>query len=213
MRCLPLACLGALLLAIPAGAQEKLDLVEEVPWKPFRRHCLQLLDGLKALKAPLPEATARKVRKLLDAPADRDAAVKVQKLLDPHCLVGVSINPESRVKAHRGGRAAELTLGRPTWVLVKIDNDAGVTAALNVAGPQVIRKGKRTKNRWLEAAVETAKPFNPKLTGQRVEYRVIRLVPREAGKREATLQFDVGQGTQDLGFRAEVPILFTITKD
>src|SRR5262249_51702278 len=32
----------------------------------------------------------------------------------------------------------------------------------------------------------------------------------EAGKREVVLGFDVGQGTQDLGFRAEVPILFTI---
>jgi hypothetical protein len=35
---------------------------------------------------------------------------------------------------------------------------------------------------------------------------------RQSGKREATFQFDVGQGTQDLGFRAEVPILFAIQK-
>jgi hypothetical protein len=39
---------------------------------------------------------------------------------------------------------------------------------------------------------------------------ILRLRSSEAGKREATLQFDVGQGTQDLGFRAEVPILFTV---
>ena len=32
----------------------------------------------------------------------------------------------------------------------------------------------------------------------------------EAGRREATIAFDVGQGTQDLGFRAEVPVLFTV---
>jgi hypothetical protein len=36
------------------------------------------------------------------------------------------------------------------------------------------------------------------------------LTALEAGKREATLNFDVGQGTQDLGFRAEVPILFHV---
>jgi len=41
---------------------------------------------------------------------------------------------------------------------------------------------------------------------------VLHLIGREAGKREATLQFNVGQGTQDLGFRAEVPVLFTITE-
>src|SRR5437764_609027 len=32
----------------------------------------------------------------------------------------------------------------------------------------------------------------------------------EAGKREATLGFDVGQGTQDLGFRGEAPVLFDV---
>jgi hypothetical protein len=33
---------------------------------------------------------------------------------------------------------------------------------------------------------------------------------RETGKREATLSFDIGQGTQDLGFRSEVSLLFNI---
>jgi hypothetical protein len=39
---------------------------------------------------------------------------------------------------------------------------------------------------------------------------VLRLTAREGGKREATFRFDVGQGTQDLGFRGEVPVLFTV---
>jgi hypothetical protein len=38
----------------------------------------------------------------------------------------------------------------------------------------------------------------------------LRLTARESGKREATLKFDAGQGTQDLGFRAEVPLLFRV---
>jgi hypothetical protein len=36
----------------------------------------------------------------------------------------------------------------------------------------------------------------------------VQLYSRDAGKREATLTFDVGQGTQDLGFRSELPVLF-----
>ena len=55
-------------------------------------------------------------------------------------------------------------------------------------------------------------PLSGKLSGGKLDYVVLRLTPREAGKREATLQFDVGQGTQDLGFRAEVPILFNVQK-
>ena len=41
-----------------------------------------------------------------------------------------------------------------------------------------------------------------------MEYRILQLYSRDAGRREATLVFNVGQGTQDLGFRSEVPILF-----
>ena len=40
--------------------------------------------------------------------------------------------------------------------------------------------------------------------------RIALIYSSEAGRREATLTFDVGQGTQDLGFRAEVPVLFTV---
>ena len=36
----------------------------------------------------------------------------------------------------------------------------------------------------------------------------MQIYSRDRGKREASLAFDVGQGTQDLGFRNEVPILF-----
>jgi hypothetical protein len=53
-------------------------------------------------------------------------------------------------------------------------------------------------------------PLGKTLTGAHLEYLPLRLVAHEAGKREATLKFDVGQGTQDLGFRAEVPVLFTV---
>ena len=48
------------------------------------------------------------------------------------------------------------------------------------------------------------------LSGLKVEYAIALIYSGDAGKREATLGFDVGQGTQDLGFRAEVPVLFTI---
>src|SRR5947208_2112488 len=53
-------------------------------------------------------------------------------------------------------------------------------------------------------------PMTGKLSRLKVEYAVALLYSSEAGKREATLAFDVGQGTQDLGFRGEVPILFDV---
>ena len=97
-------------------------------------------------------------------------------------------------------------------MLVKVINEAGVTHRLTVSGPY-IGSGKRlSKEEWLTARVETIPPDRRKLSGQKVEYLALRLTPHATGKREATLTFDVGQGSQDLGFRAEVPVLFSVLR-
>jgi hypothetical protein len=199
-------------LAGAARAQGELPVVEDVDWGPLRADCRGLLRGLEADGHLLPADTRVPLRELLDRGSpDPEAAVReVQKLLDPYCLLGISINPESRVKAARGPVAAVLRLDRPALVLAKVHNEAGVTHALAVRGPG-IRAGDGPGGRWLEAEFLTEPPFGPKLSGRRLEYRVLRLTAREAGKREVTFQLDVGQGTQDLGFRAEVPVLFTVT--
>jgi hypothetical protein len=191
-----------------------LPVVEDVQWSPFRAHCRQLLRVLDKSSAPLPAESVRSVRALLDSEPDdpREAVRGVQKLLDAHCLLAVSINPESRVKAARGPAAIELRQNQEAMGLLKIHNDGGVTHTLRLYGPEILREGERNEGRWLEAKLIADAPFSPKLTGQKLEYRLLRLTPRQSGKREATLQFDVGQGTQDLGFRAEVPILFTIRR-
>ena len=197
--------LATLLVAGPSRAGD-LPAVGDVEWTQLRDHCRELLRGLDEAKAPLPAETSRAVRALLDnESADPDAAVgAVQKLLDSHCLIGVNINPESRVKAARGSAPAELRLGQNTIVLVRVHNEGGVTSSLAVSGLGVIAA--KEDGGWLEAAPVT----RAKLSGRRLEYIALRLTPREAGKREALFRFDVGQGTQDLGFRAEVPVLFTV---
>jgi hypothetical protein len=203
-----------LLLTVSGGAhaQAPLPVVEDLPLEPFQAHCRQLLETLDARKAPLPADTDRALRALVQGGTkDMAAAAQIQKLLDARCLIGVSINPESRVKAARGPAPAALRQDQETIVLVKITNDGGVTHALKVTGPQLRTEGEADSGRWLEAAVSTAPPTRKALSGQKVEYVLLRLTAREAGKREATLRFDVGQGTQDLGFRAEVPVLFRVT--
>jgi hypothetical protein len=193
-------------------AQSTLPLADGVAVEPLRQHCGRLLRALEGLKAPLPAETQRTLKALLQEPTNDPASLvqQIQELLDPHCLIGVAINPESRVKAARGRAPAELHLNRETIVLLKVHNEAGVTQALDVSGPQLRTPGATGAGRWLDAAVHTAPPLAKTLSGHRVEYVILRLTAHETGKREATLKFDVGQGTQDLGFRAEVPVLFTV---
>jgi hypothetical protein len=205
--------LGALFwLQGTAAGQEPAPVVEGVAPAKFRAHCERLLTAIKKLDVPLPPATVKDLERLLAAEPKEPAAVvhAAQKLLDAHCLIRVTINPESRVKAARGPTAADLVRDRPCFVLVKVHNEAGVTHALKVQGPQLIAQGKDDKDGWLEAEIYGGPPLGKTLSGQPVEYVLLRLTARQAGKREATLMFDVGQGTQDLGFRNEVPILFTV---
>ena len=147
----------------------------------------------------------------------------MQAQLDPLCLIHVTVSPESRVKVRSGPARAELMQQGWRNFLVKVDNKAGVTAELKVkspnANPLYRRSGgspepqQRTPagevlNRFLDVNLYARQPINKTLSGLSLEYRVIQLYSRDVGKREARLQFDVGQGTQDLGFRNEASILF-----
>ncbi len=185
----------ALLLLAPPLCAQTLPVVSEVEWPHLRDHCRELLRSLDAAKAPLPPDTVKALRDLLDKePADPDAAVAaVQKLLDPHCLIGVSINPESRVKAAHGAAATDLRLGHDVLVLIRVHNEGGVTSA----GDERFRTDRGERERRL---AERDDRHPARLSGRRLEYVGLRLAAREAGKREATFRFDVGQGTQDLGF-------------
>jgi hypothetical protein len=59
----------------------------------------------------------------------------VQEILDPYCLAIIDINPESRVKVTQG--SAQPTLIQEGWTtfLVKVHNQAHVTAALQAESP------------------------------------------------------------------------------
>jgi hypothetical protein len=202
-----------LALAVPLSAQSPLPGVKPVDLPKLRTHCKQLLEQLEGLDAPLPAQTLQKLRPLLrpvvgEEPAD--VVGEIQNLLDPHCLIGVTINPESRVKAVRGEARADLPLNHRKVFLLKLHNEGGVTANLLLAGPQLRTREQADDVHWLEATVEPVPARSKGLTGANLEYLILRLKGYEAGKREATLKFDVGQGTQDLGFRAEVPVLFTV---
>jgi hypothetical protein len=212
-----LSTLALVYFAPGAAAQPALPRVEGAEWPPVQARCQRLLEALRGVEGALPPDIEQKLAALLKADIkearDADRALgRLQALLDPLCLVGVNINPESRVKAARGAAAADLIQGRPRVILVKLANDAGITPALEIDGDELRSPGRTGEGRWLEAVILRKPPLGKTLSGCRLEYVPLRLMAHETGKREATLKFDAGQGTQDLGFRAEVPILFRVSE-
>ncbi len=203
--------------------------VVEVEGQPLAANVLRLMAALDHIGRPLSRDLADAITRAASA---RDAGT-LQKLLDPHVLLVVTLNPEVRVKVGRGPAAAVLQQAGYTPVLVKVLNQSTTTASLNISSPQSgpvyagvarlsmerqqqqrLRENENTagsSERFLEVEMFTRSPMTAHLSGLEVEYAIALIYSSESGRREATIGFDAGQGTQDLGFRAETPVLFDVT--
>ncbi len=62
--------------------------------------------------------------------------------------------------------------------------------------------------RFVDAEFYEQAPMTPGLSSLEVEFKLLWIYTHRSGLQEATFTFDVGQGTQDIGFRADIPILF-----
>ena len=212
-----------ILTSTSVGFTDELSLVPKVEFQPFASATQRLIEALDYLGSPLSEDDLSAIEKALVSDDHAQAIVDIQKILDAYCLVGVNINPESRVKVKEGPVDKELMQQGWRTFLVKVHNEAGVTAPLatesaNAAplykrssgspDPQMTVPKSDIPHRFLDIEVYSNPPLKASLSGLELEYRIVQLYSRDTGKREAMLGFNVGQGTQDIGFRSEVPILF-----
>ena len=206
-------------LGSSARAIDPPPVVPGIEGQPLAANAGRLAKAFDFLGAPLPAAAGKDLAKAIE---DKDAK-RVQEVLDPHVLFVVTINPEARVKAARG--PAEPTLQQAGWtpVLIKVVNESTVKKPLKMASPQSgevysgpgrdsrdPKASPKIVDRFLELEVFKSPPMTPELSGLGVEYVLGLVYSSEAGKREATIGFDVGQGNQDLGFRGEVAVLFEV---
>ena len=208
---------------ISIGFTDELGLVTEVEFQPLASATQRLIEALDYLGSPLSEDDLSAIREALVSDNHKQAVADVQKILDRYCLAGVNINPESRVKVKEGPVNKELMQHGWRTFLVKVHNEAGVTAPLiaeseNAAplykrssgspDPQVTVPKSDVPHRFLDIEVYSSPPLKTDLSGLELEYRIVQFYSRDTGKREAVLGFNVGQGTQDIGFRSQVPVLF-----
>jgi hypothetical protein len=63
-------------------------------------------------------------------------------------------------------------------------------------------------DRWAEISLYQRAPMRERLSGLRVEYQILLVASRDAGQRSAQIAFNVGQGTQDIGYRSDTLVLF-----
>jgi hypothetical protein len=193
--------------------------------QPLLAQVRRLLDALHSLGEPFPEADVAALTAAENTGDAAAVAAAVERLLATRCLLEVRINPEARVSISRG--PADPRLVEQGWraFLVKVHNEAGVTAPLAIESPQArpvyrpatgnamapasVRQAD-VLDRWLALEMYDAKPLEPQLSGLALEYRVITLYSRDRGKREAQLGAAIGSGSEDIGFRNRVAIVFHV---
>ena len=210
-----------------SAAEGKWPSVGKVEQQPLVAATERLIQALEFVGAPLSADSRTKLEEAFKSPKAADCTEAIQKILDPLCLVAVSINPESRVSLVEGPVKKELIQQGWRTFLIKVHNEAGVTAPLIPESPNILplyqagrgsRERPMTDNklvqpsdvpgRFLDAQMFNKQPLEPELSGLELEYRIVQLFSRDEGRREALIGFNVGQGSQDLGFRNAVPILF-----
>ncbi|MGI8782357.1 MAG: CehA/McbA family metallohydrolase [Acidobacteriota bacterium] len=194
-----------------------------VALQPLAQQVRRLEDALRYLGQPLNPADHGAINAAIAGKDEAAAVEQLQQILDRHVLVVVEINPESRVKVAQGAAAAELLEGGTRLFLVKVINQAGVTAPLAVESPNsgpvsIPSRGSpepQTRltqadvaERWADISLYQREPLRPRLSGLGIDYQILQVYSRDRGQRAALLRFNVGQGSQDIGFRNEVSILF-----
>jgi hypothetical protein len=231
------AALAALLLGTGSSAQDAPPAhahpAGAVALQPLAQHARTISSALAYLGQPLPPEDLRRIDEAIAEPDESTAVERLQQVLDRHVLAVVDINPESRVKVAAGSARPELVEGGTRVFLVKILNQAGVTAPLAVESPNSGRVStpswasqgsaeppqtvtpRDVMDRWADVSlyrtdvsVYSQSPMGGRLSGFPIDYQLLQVYSRDRGQRSALLRFDVGQGSQDLGFRNELVVLF-----
>ena len=194
-----------------------------VPLQPLAQQVRRLQDALSFLGQPLPQTTQRKINEAIDSSNEAAAVSAIQDALDALVLATVDINGESRVKVERGAAQPELVQGGSRMFLVKVLNRARVTSPLVVTSPntgrvfipstgdpapKLVLNNQDVRDRWAEISLFNKPPMEKRLSGLPLEYQILEIYSRDAGQRSADISFNVGQGTQDIGFRNDVMVVF-----
>jgi len=208
-----LACLVVLCPVFAAFADDSpLPLVMNIELQPLAAQIERVVQAMDDLGSPLAATTVAELRgAATDTNASRGVET-IQRLLDPQCLFAVQINPEARVKVAAGPARPQLIEDGWRQFLIKVQNEAGLTAPLRVQSPNAHplpgSASSEVANCWLDLAMLEGLPLQPALSGLGLEYRIIMLYSRDAGRREGKFLFDAGPGTKDLGYRNETDLLF-----
>ena len=146
---------SALVAAGSSGRADDLPLVSDVEFQPLSAQVKRVVEALELLGQPLSRDEKTRLDQAIDSTGGAAAIRTIQKILDRHCLVGIEINPESRVKSTQGPARPRLVQNGWSVFLVKVHNQAGVTAELVAESPNAAPLYRQSTSRAEPKAVDS----------------------------------------------------------
>jgi hypothetical protein len=203
-----LVVLGLSLAAAVAKSAE--PPVIKVEGQPLAAQVKRVIDALELLGTPIPAETLKELQPAIDS---MDAP-RIQKNIDKQVMFVVDDNGDGKVSAVSGLEKPMIQQGGFTPTLVKVLNRPGSKRdRLWIQSPQAgavysgasrfsLERQQQTElnawenkegrtDRFLALEMFTAQPLAATLSGLEVEYVIALLYSHEAGKREATLAFQL----------------------
>ena len=125
--------------ALGVRAQEAPRSQANVLLQPLAQQARRLETALRYLGEPLSDADRQAIDDALGLANESSGVARIEQVLDRRVLARVHINPESRVRVEAGDARPDLVQGGTRLFLVKVLNEAGVTAPLVVQSPNTGR--------------------------------------------------------------------------
>jgi hypothetical protein len=193
------ALLLAAVVALPLLAAD-LPKVKNVELQPLAAQAKRIAEALDLLGNPLPDADKK-------ALAAAKSVEDIQSVLDKHCLAAVKMSKDGdKLETVAGPAAPELAEQGWRVFLIKVENPGGVaklelrpespnalplfSRSSGKPDPTVISVGEVNK-RFLELGMFNTQPLVRDLSGLEVEYRILQVYCRDAGRKEAALGFSL----------------------
>jgi hypothetical protein len=180
----------------------QLPIEPTVEAQPLAAQVRRVVDALEYLGTPLPVED----KKALEAALEAKDVKQIQAVMDKHCVAGVRIgkDPKEALSIQPGPAKRELIEQGWRMFLVKVFNDRGAARAeLRAESPNALPLHIRSSSssapkvastevvtsRFLDLEMFGKQPLLVDLSGLAVEYRILQIYCRDAGRREAKIGF------------------------
>src|SRR4051794_18905800 len=197
--------LAALYVLLPDARAADLPRVRDVERQPLAAQVDRLVEAMDLLGSPLSAGLQKFIAAAKDK-ADAAAVQEIQSALDGQCLAGVRITGPDKVEILPGQARPQVAEQGWRVFLVKVYNPTGVkgvelradspnalplfTPSSNKPDPTVTPLGEVGK-RFLELSMYNGQPLVKDLSGLELEYRLLQVYCRDAGRKEAQLGFSL----------------------